>query len=724
MGDNTGSKNSVSGDLSPRSEGSVSPSHSSASQTIQKTPRKRRKGRRSKGSASASEYGSPEEEGESIKYRLRNNSEIPTTPKGKVKKFKDSTSESNVKYLKKIYQDESKSMQKFLIGNKGDNQDNRQEGAKVLESKKMPKDVDTAANDDNDSEDTEIVLREAVEQQRDTGDSGRVCELKSDSVKSGVTTRDKAEDATEKDNDSMEAGTVYKAGDKSENSVEIGKVSKKDTQKKKVMDKIQKVEREVEVLENKLASLHCGSIEHMLLEMRIDIKKDNIAILEQMKEVTENTTQLTKEVEDLKSSNKAASERIAAVEETQKESFEKVEEMTEQVGKIDDRLHVLQGFVHKQDQQTYLRKKEIEREELFSMRDNLIISGLDEDSGEEEASASTTQLVTDFFSQTMRIGAKVELQSAQRIGKANPRSVLVQLKKGADKKVIFEAAKNLKDVKNSKDGDIFINNQLPPALQEMKRRYRALIKYNNSLASGKLNMEMKKGVLYIEGRPYESAIRPPGCAEAVFPLDEGHVRRTIVTKGDEQRKGNCFFIGYSVEVMTVADMRAAYTKITQLNPSALHIACAYRIPGVDFVTLRGYEDDGEHGAGRTLYKLLDDADIFHRAIFVVRYYGNKHLGPAHFQMYTSAAKTAITRSSYNSILAVHQSVSKVKAKATDVSRKVNTVHKGYAAAASPRPFIVQHSWGSMEFVDSTQEFRGRASSLDSARSAISYKSCK
>ena len=68
-------------------------------------------------------------------------------------------------------------------------------------------------------------------------------------------------------------------------------------------------------------------------------------------------------------------------------------------------------------------------------------------------------------------------------------------------------------------------------------------------------------------------------------------------KGDSQQKGNCQFIGYVVEVSCVADVRAAYTKVRQEHPNALHVACGFRIPGADFIQLRGCEDDGEHSAG-------------------------------------------------------------------------------------------------------------------------------
>ena len=51
---------------------------------------------------------------------------------------------------------------------------------------------------------------------------------------------------------------------------------------------------------------------------------------------------------------------------------------------------------------------------------------------------------------------------------------------------------------------------------------------------------------------------------------------------------------------------------------------------------------------------MTDLNIFHRALYVVRKYGGSHLGPSRFQSIQSAAKSAIARSSFNSIVNKHQ----------------------------------------------------------------------
>ena len=304
---------------------------------------------------------------------------------------------------------------------------------------------------------------------------------------------------------------------------------------------------------------------------------------------------------------------------------------------------------------------------MRDLRNNLIISGLDADDADAETETTTAEMVTDFFTQTMKIGTPIPLDSATRIGKSEPRTVLVRLTDAKDKGSIFKHAKNLKDVKNNKDQAYYVNNQLTPRLQEEQRWFRQLRRMNANLTgTRKREMNLKNGKLYVDSVEYKPSIHPPPIGEAVFPLDLAHVNKMQLIKGDVQNKGRCHFVGYAVKTETLADVRAAYTRVKRDNPNALHIACGYRLPGVDFVSLRGVADDGEHGAGRTIYGVLEDQNTFGVALYVVRYYGNKHIGPVRFQLISAAAKTALTR---------------LKSLPTQDPQSSNP--QGYAQAASP-----------------------------------------
>ena len=99
------------------------------------------------------------------------------------------------------------------------------------------------------------------------------------------------------------------------------------------------------------------------------------------------------------------------------------------------------------------------------------------------------------------------------------------------------------------------------------------------------------------GFTYIPPVLPPVVGEQVFPMDMQHVNSMKVVKGDVQNKGRCHFVGYAATIGSVADIKAAYTKVKRENANAFHVACAFRLPGVDFPSLQGVVDDGEHGAG-------------------------------------------------------------------------------------------------------------------------------
>ena len=520
------------------------------------------------------------------------------------------------------------------------------------------------------------------------------------------------------------------------------------------------IQKDIDALEKKMCHTGEGTIERMLLEMRIDIKKDSMAVMKKIDKVNVNATLLQSEVTKIKDEQRSLDTRVQFTQDSLEGQRIRVNSVISDVGEMKDQIRVLQGIVQMQEQKHYLNKKEKEDSRLRELRNNLLISGLDEEDantdtdtqedeqGEDET--TTAELVTDFFAQTMKITTPIPIASAIRIGKANPRTALVKLKDAKDKGAVFKNVSNLKNVKNSKDGAYYINNQLTPYLQERQRWYRHLIRYNSSLAGvGKHNLTIKKGELYVDGKMYTPPVQAPAIGEAVFPLDIEHVNRVKLVKGDIQHKGRCHFVGYAMEAQSTADVRAAYTKVKRENPNALHIACAFRIAGTNFLSLRGVEDDGEHGAGRTIYQLLEDQDTFNKAIFVVRFYGNKHIGLVRFQLITAAAKTAMARltaqpnnrtveanqrkqyeappvqppgpqqSTHSSPMAPPQS--------TGQSSKV----QGFVSATSPRPFTASPqytSWGSRESVASqnnelnaegNQSFRPRASSMDSN---ISYSS--
>ena len=109
----------------------------------------------------------------------------------------------------------------------------------------------------------------------------------------------------------------------------------------------------------------------------------------------------------------------------------------------------------------------------------------------------------------------------------------------------------------------------------------------------------------------------------------------IYTSEAITENGN-IFTPIAIKVQNIMEVRRAYRKIKQQYPAATHIPMAYEAQ-----KRYGNCNDGEHGAGLTIQKFLEEQSIANRAIFIPRMYSGKKLGPKRFEIFTKATKLAI-----------------------------------------------------------------------------------
>ena len=225
-----------------------------------------------------------------------------------------------------------------------------------------------------------------------------------------------------------------------------------------------KMTSELQVLEVKMADLQEGSLERMLLEMGLDIKKDCIEMMSKIDSVTTTTKNLNLEVSRIKEEQRSMELRLTFTQGVQTDEKVRLDKALAGVDVLNEQVKVLQGLVQKQDQLHLLSKVEKEEQRKREICNNLYISGVDEGVNEEET--GTAQVVKDFFTETMKITKEISIISAMRIGKRSPKTIFVKLKDAKDKKDIFENVSNLKDTRNRNNNSYYINNQLTQAAQE------------------------------------------------------------------------------------------------------------------------------------------------------------------------------------------------------------------------------------------------------------------
>ena len=174
--------------------------------------------------------------------------------------------------------------------------------------------------------------------------------------------------------------------------------------------------------------------------------------------------------------------------------------------------------------------------------------------------------------------------------------------------------------------------------------------------SEKLPMTMEKGELKVAGEKYQKQVVTPPLSMILHASNEDKqsCMKIPTQRGKTITAENQEFIGYSAFVKDLSEVNQAYAKIKALHLDARHVVCAFRIPHTDFHRFQDYCDDDEHQAGELLLHFLSDAEIDHRAIFVVRYYDSTHIGKKRHEAMILAAKSVIEHSSLNPLMGQHQ----------------------------------------------------------------------
>ena len=111
--------------------------------------------------------------------------------------------------------------------------------------------------------------------------------------------------------------------------------------------------------------------------------------------------------------------------------------------------------------------------ELRSMKNNILITGLDELPHEQSVST-----VTKLFKDHLKLD-NIMIDDAFRIGTGDTRPMLVKLTDYKQKKDIFANANKLRTVKNIDGNPVFINNHLPEQINEEKRQHRQTRSYRH-----------------------------------------------------------------------------------------------------------------------------------------------------------------------------------------------------------------------------------------------------
>lgn len=373
--------------------------------------------------------------------------------------------------------------------------------------------------------------------------------------------------------------------------------------------------------------------------LKDDCCKNTTTLIGMINKLQDSVDGVMNKLSDQESAATTVKQSIAEVREDCSKNSSDIKSLEQELQETKGQLKLVQSIVIRQDEQIgFLRSRIVEMQQR-EMGGNIVISGIPETKNEKSLQSFNT-----FIQEELELQELIPANRAFRVGAGSSRPLIVELRHPESKRKIFGNASRLKGKVNSKGKPYFIADHLPEELNENRRHVNELFAENKKKPEDKKqDMSLKRGRLMIGDQVYEKMVRAPSASEILSP--SAPLIETIdqldIIKGDDGIRGKSRFISYAVAIQDVADVNAAYLKLKMEFTQATHITCAFRLPGVKTHENQDYCDDGEWGCGRTLLKVLKKEQILNIAVFLIRFYGGSHIGPARFDIFREFAREAI-----------------------------------------------------------------------------------
>ena len=347
--------------------------------------------------------------------------------------------------------------------------------------------------------------------------------------------------------------------------------------------------------------------------------------------INDKLTVIQNDIRDLKTSKDVITNEMDGIKFEQEDIQEEIAVHRNDICECHDKMKLITNVVIQHDD-----KFEELRNELLHIKANLtkaeiLIFGIIEKDKE-----NCKEVVKNFFKNTMGIQTEIEVVAASRRGKASQRPMWIQLANAGVKGLIYSNVTKLKGKKNENERGYRIQDNLPETMAEPKQRQRQIVVENRKLADGQQQtMSFKKGQLYINNDVYKKKVQVPN-AKSMLKMDTQELTETKdlqVTGGHTESEGGSKFVSYVCKVGNLQEVRKAYLHMRRLHSEAHHVTMAYRLTSIDKAYDEDYLDDREFNAGRKILQKLIDQKIESVAVFVIRYYGGKHIGTKRFEIH-------------------------------------------------------------------------------------------
>lgn len=183
-------------------------------------------------------------------------------------------------------------------------------------------------------------------------------------------------------------------------------------------------------------------------------------------------------------------------------------------------------------------------------------------------------------------------------------------------------------------------------MAEQRREIREIIKSNKDKEdaeklpkSARSKYAVKTDKVYINGQLQRKKITPP-TVQQLFPDSKEQQEIDKISFKlfhTDPEQGSSFKVAV-FRPKCFEDVRRAYIKLSQDYPAADHISMACSVAGES-----AYHDNGEHGSGFRILRVIKQYPLDNVALFMMRHYGGVNLGPRRFKIMAELSKAALEK---------------------------------------------------------------------------------
>nr|XP_034331360.1 uncharacterized protein LOC105331972 [Crassostrea gigas] len=325
-------------------------------------------------------------------------------------------------------------------------------------------------------------------------------------------------------------------------------------------------------------------------------------------------------------------ERLEHVQEQANDTLYNVTELENNQKKMEREIRRLRDYVIRLESKTNTHSAQIIDLKSRSMENNIIISGLEEKVTERRVSENLPNVIRNLFITELEMkdgdADNLQINKLFRMGdfdprRKYPRPICVQFYDKTNKDLIMSRVKILKN----KRSPIRIAQQQPDEIREKRKQ---LFQVQKQYADRDIETKIKgdKLIFTQSNSIYRDKVGSRPTADEVITCDD--VTKEVFSGKSMEDNGNKF-VSHSTAVDSYKQVRRSIIEIMRIDgvPSATHNVYAYRFVSSDGTIHEGFDDDGEHGAGRQLLRTLTDNEVKNALVVVSRWYGSK-IGPRRF----------------------------------------------------------------------------------------------